>query len=218
MEGEGRLVVKKLTAGAYGVQKIIEFRKPKGRGPAQVEARWETVAAPPCRPELRRIMEATAGADWPQDVRVTLGEKVAEIRQLGEAQGDRGLVQAREAAYTLLGGATPEWVANQETHHQKERDALREEARLAQRQVKELQQRWQEKRADFQRSDEVAAMNGRLRKEVEAERATVTQLKAAAKAAADQHQRDSEATEKREERMGQMCNALKAGERAKAAE
>ena len=31
VEGEGRLVVKKLAAGAYGVQKIIEFRKPKGR-------------------------------------------------------------------------------------------------------------------------------------------------------------------------------------------
>ena len=86
--GEGRLVEQKLTAGAYGVRKIIEFRKPKGRGLAQVEARWETVAAPPCGPELRRIMEATAGADWPQDVRVTLGEKVAEIRQQGEAQGD----------------------------------------------------------------------------------------------------------------------------------
>ena len=45
--GEGQMVVKKLTAGAYGVRKIIEFWKPKGRGPAQVEARWETVAAPP---------------------------------------------------------------------------------------------------------------------------------------------------------------------------
>ena len=178
-------MVKKLTAGAYGVRKIIEFQKPKGRGPAQVEARWETVAAPPCGPELRRIMEATAGADWPQVVRVTLGEKVAEIRQLGEAQG---LVQAREAAYTLLGGATPEWVANQEMCHQKkERDALRGEARAAQRQVKELHQRWQEKRANFQRSNGVAAMNARLMKEVEAERATVAQLKAAAKAAADQH-------------------------------
>ena len=83
---------------------------------------------PPCGPELRRILEATAEADWPQDVRVALGEKVAEIRQLGEGQGDRGLVRAREAAYTLLGGATPEWVANQEMRHQKERDALREEA------------------------------------------------------------------------------------------
>ena len=82
------MVVKKLTAGAYGVLKIIEFRKPRGRGPAQVEARWEAVAAPPCGPELRRIMEATAEANWPQDVRVTLGEKVAEIRKLGEAQGD----------------------------------------------------------------------------------------------------------------------------------
>ena len=45
--GEGQMVVKKLTAGAYGVRKIIEFRKPKARGPAQVEVRWETVAAPP---------------------------------------------------------------------------------------------------------------------------------------------------------------------------
>ena len=101
------MVVKKLTAGAYGVRKIIEFRRPRGRGPAPVEARWETVAAPPSGPELRRIMEATAEADWPQDVRVMLGEKVAEIRKLGEAQGDRGLLQAREATYTLLGGATP---------------------------------------------------------------------------------------------------------------
>ena len=67
---------------------------------------------PPSEPEFRRIMEATAGADWPQDVRVTLGEKVAEIRKLGEEQGDRGLLQAREATYTLLGGATTEWVAN----------------------------------------------------------------------------------------------------------
>ena len=49
--GEGGMVVKKLTAGAYGVCKIIEFRKPRGRGPASVEARWETVAAPPSRPE-----------------------------------------------------------------------------------------------------------------------------------------------------------------------
>ena len=94
VEGEGRLVVKKLAAGAYGVRKIIEFRKPKGRGPAQVETRWETVAAPPCGPELRRILEATAEADWPQDVRVALGEKVAEIRQLGEGQGAQGLVRA----------------------------------------------------------------------------------------------------------------------------
>ena len=46
----------------------------------------------------------------------------------------------------------------------------------------------------------------------------VTQLKAAAKAAADQHRRDNEADEKREEWMGQMRNAMKAAERAKAAE
>ena len=43
----------------------------------------------------------------------------------------------------------------------------------------------------------------------------VTQLKAAAKAAADQHRRDNEAAEKRDERMGQMCNAMKAAEREK---
>ena len=155
--GQGRMVVKKLTAGAYGVRKIIEFQKPKGRGPAQVEARWETVAAPPSGPEFRRIMEATAGTDWLQDVRVTLGEKVAEIRKLGEEQGDRGLLQAREAAYTLLGGATPEWVANQEMRHRGERDTLWEKACGAQQKLRELQQRWQEKRADFQRSDRVAA-------------------------------------------------------------
>ena len=53
--------------------------------------------------------------------------------------------------------------------------------------MKELQQRWQEKRADFQRSDGVAAENGRLLKEVEAGKELITQLKAAAKAAADQH-------------------------------
>ena len=46
------------------------------------------MAAPPCGPKLRRILEATAEANWPQDVRVVLGEKVAEIWQLGEAQGD----------------------------------------------------------------------------------------------------------------------------------
>ena len=52
------------------------------------------MAAPPSGQELRRIMEATAKADWPQEVRVALGEKVAEIRRLGEAQGDKGLLQA----------------------------------------------------------------------------------------------------------------------------
>ena len=143
---------------------------------------------------------------------------MAEIRKLGEAQGDQGLLQARGAAYTLLGGATPEWVANQEMRHREEKDDLREEARVAQRQLKELRQRWQEKRADFQRSDGVAAMNSRLLREVKAERDVVTQLKAAAMAAADQHWRDSGATEKREERMGRMCNAIKAAERAKADE
>ena len=46
------------------------------------------MAAPPCGPELRRILEATPEADWPQEVSVALGEKVAEIQQLGEGQGD----------------------------------------------------------------------------------------------------------------------------------
>ena len=46
VEGEGRLVVKKLAGGAYGVRKVIEFRKQKGRGPAQVEARWEKMVPP----------------------------------------------------------------------------------------------------------------------------------------------------------------------------
>ena len=91
---------------------------------------------------------------------------------------------------------------------------MREEACVAQQQLKELKQKWQEKRADFQRSDGVAAMNARLLKEVEAERDVVTQLKATA----DQHRRDNEAAKKREERMGQMCNAMKAAERVKAAE
>ena len=31
VEGEGRLVVKKLASGAYGVRKVIEFCKQKGR-------------------------------------------------------------------------------------------------------------------------------------------------------------------------------------------
>ena len=144
-------------------------------------------------------MEVTAEADWPQDVRVALSEKVAKIRRLGEAQGDQGLLLARGAAYALLRGATSEWVANQEMRHREEKDALREEARVAQQQLK---QKWQEKRADFQRSDGVAAMNARLLKEVEAERDVVTQLKAAARAAADQYRRDNEAAEKREERQG----------------
>ena len=79
------------------------------------------------------------------------------------------------------GGATPEWVANQEVRHREEKDALREEARVAKQQLKELKElkeRWQEKRANFQWSDAVAAMNARLLKEVKAERDVVTQLKA----------------------------------------
>ena len=62
-----------------------------------------------------------------------------------------------------------------------------EETRVANQQLKELRERWQERKADFQQSDAVAAMNGRLLKEVEAERDTVTQLKAAARATAEQH-------------------------------
>ena len=107
LAGEGRMVVKKLTEGAHGVRKIIEFRKQRGKGHAAVDVRWETVASPPGGQELRKIMEATAEADWPQEVRVALGEKVAEIRRLGEAQGDKGLLQARGAAYALLGGGHP---------------------------------------------------------------------------------------------------------------
>ena len=60
-------------------------------------------------------------------------------------QGDQGLLLA-------------EWVANQEMRHWEEKDALREEAHVAQQQLKELKQKWQEKRADFQWSDRVAAM------------------------------------------------------------
>ena len=92
LAGEGRMVIRRLTEGAHGMRKVIEFRKQRGRGHATVEARWETVAAPPSGPELRKIMEATAKADWPQDVRVALGKKVAEIRRLGDAQGGRGLL------------------------------------------------------------------------------------------------------------------------------
>ena len=46
LAGEGQMVVKKLTEGAHGVRKVIEFWKQRGRGHATVEARWETVAAP----------------------------------------------------------------------------------------------------------------------------------------------------------------------------
>ena len=46
------------------------------------------------------------------------------------------------------------------------------------KELKELKERWQEKRANFQWSDAVAAMNARLLKEVKAERDVVTQLKA----------------------------------------
>ena len=71
--------------------------------------------------------------------------------------------------------------------HQEEKDILWEETRVANQQLKELRERWQERKADFQQSDAVATMNARLLKEVEAERDTVTQLKAAARATAEQH-------------------------------
>ena len=111
LTGEGLMVVKRLTEGAPRVRKIIEFQKQRGKSHTAVE--------------LRKIMEATAETHWPQDVRVALGKKAAKIRKLGEAQGDKGLLQARGAAYTLLGGATPEWVANQKMRHRGEKDALR---------------------------------------------------------------------------------------------
>ena len=129
--GEGRMVIKKLAEGAHEVHKIIKFRKQRWKRHATVNVKWETVAAPPSGQELRKIMEATAEADWLQEVRVALGEKVAEIRKLGEPQGDKGLLQARGAAYALFGGATPEWVANQEVGHREEKDALQDEAQVA---------------------------------------------------------------------------------------
>ena len=43
LAGEGRMVVKKLTEGAHGVRKIIEFRKQRGKGCAAVDVRWDTV-------------------------------------------------------------------------------------------------------------------------------------------------------------------------------
>ena len=95
------MVIKRLTEGAHQVRKIIEFRKQRGKGHAAGVVRWETVAAPPSGKELWKIMEATAEADWPQEVRVALGkkvalgEKVAKICRLGEAQGDNRLLQAR---------------------------------------------------------------------------------------------------------------------------
>ena len=39
LAGEGPMVVKRLTEGAQGVHKIIEFRKQRGRGHATVEAK-----------------------------------------------------------------------------------------------------------------------------------------------------------------------------------
>ena len=143
------MVIKKLSEGAHEVHKVIKFRKQRGKGHAAVDVDWETVAAPPSGQELRKIMEATAEDDWPQEARVALGKKVAEIRRLAEAQGDKGLLQARGAAYAL----PPEWATNQEVRHREEKDTLREETRVAKQQLKELRERWQERKADFQRSD-----------------------------------------------------------------
>ena len=51
---------------------------------------WKTQAAPSGKPELRRVLEATAELDWPERAKMALGEKVAELREVGEAQGDKG--------------------------------------------------------------------------------------------------------------------------------
>ena len=76
--------------------------------------------------------------DWPGKAKVAWGEKVAELWEVGEAQGDQGLLQARGAVCTLLGWATPEWAAGQEAWHRKEQDALQAEAKEAQQQLREL--------------------------------------------------------------------------------
>ena len=55
---------------------------------------------------------------------------MAELREVGEAQGDKGLLQARGAICTLLGWATPEWAAGQEAQHREEREALKVEANV----------------------------------------------------------------------------------------
>ena len=106
-----------------------------------------------------------------------LGEKVAELREVGEAQGDKGLLQARGAVCTLLGWTTPEWAAGQEVPHREERNALKAEAKAAQQQLQELQSRWRERKVDFQRSDTVAAMNDRFLKEVKAGKDEITRLR-----------------------------------------
>ena len=123
------------------MHKIINFLKQRGKGTRRRPREMGDRGCPPSKQELRKIIEATAKADWLQEVRVSLGKKVAEIRRIGEAQGDKGLLQARGAAYTLLVGATPEWVTNQEGRRWEEKDALREEARVAKKQLKELRER-----------------------------------------------------------------------------
>ena len=75
------MILKRLLEGAHKVQKVTRFQKQKGHATIYVE--WKTLAAPPSGWELRKIMEATAEADWPQEARVALGEKVGEIQKLG---------------------------------------------------------------------------------------------------------------------------------------
>ena len=40
LAGEGRMVIKKLTEGAHGVRKVIEFRKQRGKGHAAFNVKW----------------------------------------------------------------------------------------------------------------------------------------------------------------------------------
>ena len=101
------------------------------------------------------------------------------------------MLQARGAVCTLLGWATPEWASGQEARHWEERDALKAEAKAAQQQLQELQSRWREKRADFQRSDAVAAMNDCLLKEVETGKDEITRLREDGRRAASLRKGDS---------------------------
>ena len=136
LAGEGRMIIRKLLEGAHEVKKITKLQKQRGKGHATVQVEWKTQAAPSGKPELRRVLEATAELDWPERAKRALGEKVAELREVGEAQGDKGLLQARGAICTLLGWATPEWAAGQEAQHREEREALKAEAKAAQNSCK----------------------------------------------------------------------------------
>ena len=220
LASEGPMIIRKLLEGAHEVQKIIKFQKQQGKGHAAVQVEWKTQAAPLSGPELRRKLEATAELDWPGKAKMALGEKVAKLREVGEAQGDKGLLQARGAVCTLLGWATPEWATGQEVRHREGRDTLKADAKAAQQQLRELQGRWQwqDKKADFQQSDVVATMNDRLLKEVEARKDKITRLKATGRVAAKLCRREKEAAERREEQMSQLGNTLKAAKKAKAPE